>query len=200
MPGGLVEVVVPGVGGRKKRHGIGIHRSRSLVASDVALLRAIPITTVTRTIADLRLALVLGRAGSAPARELRTAIRQGSVLGLPLGGDLGRDRTRSDLERDFLSLCRRHGLPALRSTSVSALILSISSGEIRLVVETDGYRFHRGQEAFRDDRRRGFELTGRCYEVVRLSEQQIDEEPDQVAETLAMGLAISRQDGGRRSD
>jgi len=46
-----------------------------------------------KTIADLR--------GCVSSWELRQAIRQAEVSGLPLGVEISTDRTRSDLERDF---------------------------------------------------------------------------------------------------
>jgi hypothetical protein len=43
---------------------------------------------------------------------VRRARRQAEISGLRLDVEIATDRTRSDLERDFLSLCRRFGLPA----------------------------------------------------------------------------------------
>ena len=50
---GVIHVTVPGDGGRKRRRGIKVHRSVSLRADDVTVLRGIPITTAERTIIDL---------------------------------------------------------------------------------------------------------------------------------------------------
>lgn len=86
IAGEPIDLVIAGVGGRARRDGIRVHRSRSLVAGDVTLRHAIPVTTPARTIADLRLALTAGWAGSVSGRELRKAVRQADVLGLPLGG------------------------------------------------------------------------------------------------------------------
>lgn len=61
-----------------------------------------------------------------------------------------------------------------------------------MIVETDGYRSHRGKAAFDDDRKRDLELKRRGYEVIRLSELQIEQEPDRVAEALAALLGPSR--------
>lgn len=108
---GAVDVIVPRVGGRARRNGIRVHRSRSLTRPQVTLRRSIPLTTPARTVADLRLAISAGRAAGTSPRELRRAIRQANVLGLPLDETHARDHTRSDLEGAFLSLCRRHRLP-----------------------------------------------------------------------------------------
>ncbi len=99
---GPVCVTVPGQVGRARRAGICVHRPRHLTAADLTRHRSIPTTTPARTIADLRRTV-------GPA-ELRRAIRQAEVLGLPLAL-ADSDQTRSELEALFLRLCRRHGLP-----------------------------------------------------------------------------------------
>jgi len=43
--------------------------------------------------------------------ELRKAIRQANVIGLPIEDEDRANRTRGDLEGAFLAICRRHGLP-----------------------------------------------------------------------------------------
>lgn len=60
--------------------------------------------------------------------------------------------------------------------------------EERLVVETDSYLYHRGEVAFHGDRVRELELMRLGYQVLRLSETQIDEEPGDVAEVLGAEL------------
>jgi very-short-patch-repair endonuclease len=187
-----VEVIVAGGGGRTNRRGIRVHRSHLLIPADVTLRHRIPVTTPTRTIADLRRASSQGWRGALPPRELRKAIRQASVLGLPIGEQAaigtgqGDDRTRSDLELDFLQLCRRHRLPAPEvNVHIGSYLVDFLWRDRRLIVETDGYVFHRGREAFQDDHSRDLDLKGLGYEVVRLSERQINEEPNKVAKTLA---------------
>lgn len=107
------------------------------------------------------------------------------MLGLPLGPEAAHDRTRSDLERDFLRLCRRHRLPMPEiNVRIGPHLVDFLWRDRGLVVEADGYRYHRGQQAFRDDRARDLDLRGRGFEVVRLSEEQIDDEPARVAGIL----------------
>jgi very-short-patch-repair endonuclease len=57
------------------------------------------------------------------------------------------------------------------------------------VVETDGYKYHRGQQAFDDDRRGDLELSSLGFDVQRLSDERIDEEPERVAAILREVLA-----------
>jgi very-short-patch-repair endonuclease len=186
---GPVDATVPGNGGKTKRRGVRVHRSQSVLATHVTLHRGIPVTTPARTIADLRRALSGGLPGSVPARELRKAIRQAGVIGLPIG-DEGGDRTRGDLERDFLRLCHRYGLSRPEvNVRIGPYLVDFLWRDKPLVVETDSYRHHRGKAAFQDDHRRDLGLRRRGYEVIRLSEQQIDDEPSQVAETLLVMLS-----------
>ena len=189
---GPVDVIVGGLSGKTKRRGIRIHRSRVLLPSHVTLRHGIPVTTPERTISDLRRAISLGRSGAVPRRELRRAVRQANVLGLPIGEESGKDRTRSDLERDFLRLCRRHRVPAPGvNIRIGRYLVDFLWREHRLVVETDSYTYHRGRAAFQDDRGRDLELRRLGYEVLRLSERQIDEKPERVAETLSAILRPS---------
>jgi very-short-patch-repair endonuclease len=123
--------------------------------------------------------------------DLRKAIRQANVLGLPIGDEDRDDRTRSDLERAFLLLCRHHRLPLPEiNVRVGSHLVDFAWQESGLIVETDGYRFHRGRAAFDDDRRRDLELARYGYEVIRLSESQIEHEPGRVVETLTALLAV----------
>ncbi|HEU5063321.1 MAG TPA: type IV toxin-antitoxin system AbiEi family antitoxin domain-containing protein [Solirubrobacterales bacterium] len=98
---GPVHVSVPTTSGRKRRPGIHLHRCQGLLTTR---RDNIPVTTVARTIEDLRRTPL-------PSRLVRRAIRQAELAGHRLDG-LESDRTRSDLETYFLDLCRRHRLPA----------------------------------------------------------------------------------------
>ncbi|MET0305634.1 MAG: DUF559 domain-containing protein [Solirubrobacterales bacterium] len=177
-------VVVSGNAGRAKRRGIRVHRSLTLKPVDVTLSRGIPVTTAARTISDLHLATLGRLPGALSPRELRRAIRQANVLGLPLD-ESAKDRTRGDLEQDFLLLCRRHRLPAPEvNVRVGSYLVDFLWRERRFIVETDSYRHHRGRESFQGDRGRDLDLKRLGYEVLRLAERQIDEEPETVAEIL----------------
>jgi hypothetical protein len=48
---------------------------------------------------------------SFPQRHFAAALRKTEFLGLPIDSDLESDHTRSELERRFLALCRRHRVP-----------------------------------------------------------------------------------------
>lgn len=195
---GPVDVLIAGDGGRRRRRGIRLHRSRSLLPVEVTLRTGIPVTTPARTIADLHRAS-LGKARLISGRELRHVVRQADVLGLPIPEGVDRDGTRSDLERDFLSLCRVHRLPVPGvNVRVGKHLVDFLWRDRMLIVETDGYKYHRGRGAFEDDRVRGLDLRAQGFEVIRLAEKQIDEEPRRVGEVLAAALRVGA-DASRRA-
>jgi len=100
-------------------------------------------------------------------------------------------RTRSDLELLFLRLCRRHGLPRPEvNAKLGSIEVDFLWRERRLIVETDGYRYHRGKEAFEDDRARDLKLRELGYEVIRLTYRQVIDQPEQTAH--ALGTILSR--------
>ena len=59
----------------------------------------------------------------------------------------------------------------------------------RLVVELDGWAFHRGRVAFDDDRDRDAELLGFGYETVRITWDRLYETPAREASRLKRILA-----------
>ena len=178
----IVEVTVARIGGKAKRKGIVLHRSRTLAPALITRRNNIPVTKPSRTLADLRPVL--------SAKELRRAIRQAEVLGLPLGPNVDSDRTRSDLELLFLRLCRRHGLPEPEvNARIDRFLVDFLWTDRGLIVETDGYKYHRGHAAFLDDHDRTLKLRARGYEVIRLSEEQVADEPAYVAKVLKTLLA-----------
>jgi very-short-patch-repair endonuclease len=187
---GPIDVSVATGGGRKKQAGIRVHRPRALRPASVTLCKGIPVTTPGRTIADLRRAS-RGGIRQISSRELRRAVRQAGVLGLPIDAEQGLDRTRSDLERDFLVLCRRHLLPAPEvNVRIGPHLVDFLWRNPMLVVETDGYAYHRGRVAFEDDRARDLDLRARGFEVIRLAEKQVNEEPGLVAEVVGVALRV----------
>jgi len=188
---GVVDVSIPGDNGRRRRNGIRLHRRSLLLPAAVTLHNGIPVTTPGRTVADLRRVVsARDRPGSVSVKELRQAIRQANVLGLPVGSESGSDRTRSDLERTFLELCRRHRLPAPAvNVRIGRHLVDFLWRDRRLVVETDGYRYHRGRVAFEADRARDLGLRAAGYGVVRLSYRQVMEEPERVAGVLTTALS-----------
>lgn len=181
---GPVDVSLPSRDGRRRRRGICIHRPLSLEPEETTRRRGIPVTSPARTLADLR--------ASVSARDVRRAVRQADFLGLSTGHDVASDRTRSELERRFLRLCRRHRLPEpVVNMRIGEMAVDFCWVEQKLVVETDGYKSHRGREAFEGDRARDLRLRMLGYEVLRLSHRQVFDEPERILATLRPLLILA---------
>jgi very-short-patch-repair endonuclease len=190
---GPIDVTVPTHSGRKRRRGIRVHRCATLGAPLsidplprrperlVAVRDRIPVTTVPRTLEDIRATLV--------PHLVRRAIRQAEFLKLPVG--IETDRTRSDLERDFLRLCRRYRLPLPEvNIPIAGMTVDFLWRHARLVVETDSYATHGGTIAFEDDRERDMRLRRLGYAVHHFSERQLELEPAAVAADVAAALGF----------
>jgi very-short-patch-repair endonuclease len=152
--GESIDVSVAGNAGRKQREGLRVHRPR--VHRPRVLL-----------------------AGET------TRLRGIPVTTPAVGSDLAGDRTRSELEQRFLRLCRRHGLQAPEvNVRIDSFLVDFLWRDRRVVVETDGYRYHRGRAAFEDDRVRDLRLRELGYDVIRLSYRQVAGDPSGVAAVL----------------
>lgn len=164
-------------GNARRRPGIVIHRSRTLLSAQATRHLGIPVTTPSRTLEDLRRTL--------PRPQFAAALRQAEFLGLPLAEQLGPDGTRSELESRFLALCRRHHLPKPDvNLRVGGFVVDFAWSERRLIVEVDGWDTHRTRAAFEDDRARDLKLKLLGYESLRFTWRQLTDEPAAVAAAL----------------
>jgi very-short-patch-repair endonuclease len=177
------------VAGRNPGHrpGIRIHRVAGFEPSEVTTKHGIPITTATRTLIDL--ANVLGPAdleqaiAEAFARQLttRAKILQSRRVPLRLRKQLNGTpaRTRSRTERRLLTLIRR---ASVAEPEVNAKIghweIDLLWRERRLAVEIDGYAAHSSPRAFSRDYRKTAELEQRGLRVIRISADQVWDEPE----------------------
>jgi len=187
---GPIHVSTAARSGRAKRVGIRLHRCPSLVAGTITKRLRIPVTTPARTIADLR--------GTVPSRQWRRAVRQAELAGYRLGPKVETDGTRSDLERDFLRICSRAGLPAPEvNVRVGRWTDDFLWPSERLAVETDSYLYHRGRIAFQDDHARELDLRHLGFELRRFDERQIEEEPERVAADLKKDLQFVAAKSGK---
>jgi very-short-patch-repair endonuclease len=182
-PRGPVDVTVPGHGGRKQRKGIRLHRSSSLYLAQTTLRTGIPVTTPARTLADLR--------RCATADELATARRQAEVRGYRLDEQDGDqpDLTRTELERRFLRLCLRYGLPRPEvNVKILNYVVDFLWRDLSLIVETDSYRYRGGRAAFEYDYRRQARLIAAGFDVLRFTWNQVVGEPVEVVAALGVRL------------
>lgn len=166
----------PGGAGATSSHYAGGSRP----VPPVTVRHRIPVTTIARTLDDLR--------GAVPPRLLKRARRQAELAGWRLEGVKPR-RTRSELEEEFLRLCRRHRLPSPEvNVKVGRWEVDFLWREERLVVETDSFAYHRGSVAFEDDHERDLDLRAAGFSVLRFTERQLEEEPRRVVADVARAL------------
>ena len=187
--GGPVDVAIIGRVGRKRHHGIRVHRPRTLDESMTRTVNGIPVTDPARTLADVERAKP--SRGGANDGQVRQARRQASFLGLPLG-PVPPDPTRSELEQMFLDLCTQASLPKPEvNVKVASLTVDFLWHRSRFVVETDGFRAHGGETAFKDDKRRDLRLRTLGYDVLHLTYDQVANETETVVAALRDQLAAT---------
>jgi very-short-patch-repair endonuclease len=165
---GPIEITVPADGGRMKRAGIEIHRSATVTAAVTTRRNGIAVTRPARTLRDLHRTI--------PQPVYRMAVRKALDLHLITSQDLRTpaDLTRSELERIFLALCRRHRLPQPEvNASVGPYEVDFLWRDRRLVVETDGFRYHADRAAFESDRARDARLQRLGFRVLRFTHRQV---------------------------
>jgi very-short-patch-repair endonuclease len=178
---GPIDVTIPRSSGRRKRKGIRLHRSPSLPNDATTERDGIAVTTPARTLQDLKRVVSPGLH--------RKATRQAEFLKLDLGA-IVTDHTRSETERRFLDVCRRHRVPAPDvNVRVGPYTVDFFWREAGLVVEVDGYGAHRGRQAFEDDHARELYLMGRGLRLRRFSDGQIFGQGPAVAAAVLAELA-----------
>lgn len=184
---GAIHISVPRSSGRAHRPGIVLHRRRSLTTSNppaVTHRDRIPVTTPRQTIDDL--------GGCVPPHLVRRAIRQAELSGLRLDAKSAQltQRTRSDLELEFLDFCRRHRFPAPEvNVRIGRWTADFVWRQPPLAVEIDSFAYHRGSVAFEDDHRRDLDFRRAGFDVRRFTGEQLRESPAQVAADLHGALS-----------
>jgi very-short-patch-repair endonuclease len=184
--------------------GVRVRRARRSELGDAMTWRAIPMTTVPRTLVDLAAVLTVDdlaracheagvRYGTTPAQvEAVLARRPSSPSAAKLRRILHGDVrvTLSKLEARFLVHLRTAGL-ALPETNRPAGGRRVDCRwpERRLTVELDGYRYHHSRHAWEQDRRREREARARGDEFRRYTYGDVFEHPRFMLTELAALLA-----------
>ncbi len=193
---GPVHVSIPSTSGRASVRGIHLHRTPSLAEPSPSpsyspgrggrrgrLLATrrdnIPVTTVPRTIEDLRASSLI------PPHLVRRAVRQAELKGLRLDG-IESDRTRSDLEAAFLALFAHHRISAPEvNQKLGRYEVDFLWRSQCLVVEADTFLYHRGSVAFQADHERDLDLRQQGYAVLRFTDKQLEADPERIAADVA---------------
>jgi very-short-patch-repair endonuclease len=201
---GEVHVTVP----RKLRSQGSIRRHFSVLADDEReIVDGIPVASAARAVLDLA-----GERGEAAAetalREMEYLGIYGPVSlpalleryprhrGTPivevclerLRDDPG-GRVRSPLEEVFLPFLDAHRIPrpklnAWLSVADHRYQVDCLWPDARLIAELDGWKTHGTKRAFRKDRKRDRRLGARGFHVVRITEDQVLDEPTELAADL----------------
>ena len=186
---GAIHVTVPGHGGRQQRAGIRLHRSVTLTAAETTTVRGLPVTTPARTIIDL--------ASTVGAEELERIVDEADARHLVDFSDLRAANsaslqavlrayapapTRSELERTFLRLCRDHGIERPEVNAIiDGYLVDFVWRERKLIVEVDGYAYHRAPSRFERDREQDVTLATKGWQTRRFTWRQIESRPGWVA-------------------
>jgi hypothetical protein len=197
----IIHVTVP-ERARHPRDGVRLHRVRRLHPDDVTVRHGVPITTIARTLLDFAetgraweleraleeaerrnlfdLRAVEAAIGRTPGRRGIKPLR--SFLAEPFAEP---PRTRSELERDFLDLCQKAGLPPpMINVHIAGFEVDFVWPRERLVVELDSRTFHQRRLAFEGDRIRDTHLHLAGYRPIRLTHRRLTREPAVVADLL----------------
>jgi very-short-patch-repair endonuclease len=210
-----IDVTVP-TRQRIRLPGLVVHRPRTLLPEETTTHEGLPITSAARTVLDLAAVGFRGRAleaaldrgelqgvldfaslhrllelrplraGSRPLRALLAGYAPGTVV------------TRSELEERFLALCDRFGFPRPRVNSlVEGIEVDFVWPAAGVVVEVDGYAWHRSPGALGRDRERDVRLVIAGYRVLRFTWEHVTRRPQYVATSLHHALGVT---GPSRSD
>jgi very-short-patch-repair endonuclease len=143
----------------------------------------IPVTTVPRTIEDLRTSSFI------PPHLVRRAIRQAELKGLRFDG-IESDRTRSDLESAFLALFAHHRIPPPEvNPKLGRYEVDFLWRAHKLVVEADTFAYHRGSVSFEADHQRDLDLRRQGYSVHHFTDKQLASEPERIVADIRGALS-----------
>lgn len=212
-----IDVIAPNRRGRAPT-GIAAHRDGTLTATDRTVVDGIPCISLARTLLDL--------AATESPRTLRHAVTQAEVervfdlrainellrrsrgrrgvarLRLAIAHHDPREQdARRELEKRFLALCRKFGLPA-PEVNGHLVVDGISMmpdfiwRDAGLIVEADSRRVHGTVTAFEKDRLRDQRLAAAGWTVIRITWRQVVREPERLLKTLRSLLSHPAQAEG----
>lgn len=193
--------------------GIRVHRRARLASPDTSRCMGVPVTSPARTLVDLGTCL--------SPRQLEAAINEADKRSLvspeTLRSKIAKDPrlrgagalrrildradfvlTDSELERRFLPLARRAGLPTPQTGRyVNGFKADFYWPDLGLIVETDGLRYHRTAAQQVRDTLRDQVHTAAGLTTLRYAHWQIRYDGVHVLETLS---AVARRCGGAQAD
>jgi putative AbiEi antitoxin of type IV toxin-antitoxin system len=186
------------------RPGIRAHRSRTLTTKQVRRHHGIRVTSPARTITDIQDRLTDAQLIRAVndlrlAKHLRQTELERLLTACPRAKaliDPAERPTRSPKEDEFLVFCAHYGLPRpkinliLHGHEVDALF-----PDEKVIVEIDGWDFHKTHESFESDRDKDADLAQYGYLTVRVTSTRLKDTPAHEAERLLTTLDKHRRPG-----
>lgn len=194
---------------RKRRSGLVIHRSETLVDEDRGIEKRIPVTSAPRTLLDLaplvrfsQLRRALKRSEELKIFDLPAVLsvldrNKGHRGNKPLRRALALYEpprfTRSGTEDYFVALVEGAGLPRPATNWVEAgHEIDVYWPELRFGVEIDTFATHGTHQSFEDDRVRREDLKLAGVEMTQVTDKRLEREPNRVVERIARLLEQRR--------
>jgi hypothetical protein len=195
---------------RQTRQTIRVHSAEALTADDAAVSEEISVTAIPRSLLDFA-AVDPSYLGQALDNARRLGLLDLAAVDALIKRSKGfrgvarlreallphrpRAFTRSNLERQFLSLTQGAGLPRpSMNLFVEGYELDAYWEAERFAVELDTYDYHGSPVAFEADRLRQEDLKLAGIEMTRITGPRMDREPEAVANRLRRLLAQRRRD------
>jgi hypothetical protein len=187
---GLIHVIARG---DHCRRGIKTHRC-ALTRREWTTHNGIPVTAPARTLLDIRRELTHKQLIRAIGDALNSNCMYESHLeGTPLHA-LVDEVSRSPLEDDFKPWLRRFNLPEpLYNVMLFGREVDVYYPAERLIVELDGWKYHRTKIAFESDRDRDATMLAAGIATVRITRQRLENAPAREAERLRAILDARRR-------
>jgi len=206
---GLLEVTVPAVS--REVSAVRSHRTRVLDPQDFTLLDGIPVTSVARTLLDLAavlrppdLEVVIDRAERSGLFDLNAVLdvlerargKKGAAALKGVVAAYEHSTQRSELERAFKRLLKT--AHDIRSPFFNALTDGETGThevdalwEERLVVQLDGFAFHRTRRDRERDALSDADLELAGYRVMRLTWDDVTVNGDRTLRRLRLALRVA---------
>jgi hypothetical protein len=201
---GLIHVTAAGT---HRLDGVDCHRTRHPDRLGTTLIDAIPVTSLERTLLDLAADEPHQRTVALLEAAERRRLLDGRTIRAEIDESPGHRGTarlaralaevadeppdlRSGLEASFLALTRGAGLPdPATNVVVAGVPVDAYWPQYKLVVEVDGWRWHRSRRSFEEDRRRTNRLQLAGLTVLRFTDTQIANDPQGVAAEIRCAIA-----------
>ena len=206
---GLIEVTVRGPA-KLGPDGVLVRCTRVLADADVAEVDGIAVTSLAWTVVDY--------AAIADQQRVRSVLeameRRRLYIGRELDDLLQRTPNRkgvktlraaiaditgpapwldSELEQAFHELIRASDLPNYEANVlIEGERVDALWRDERVIVELDGYAFHKSRAQFETDRRRDAKLQVAGYRVLRITQQRLHNEPQAVLADIRALLSAAR--------